>query len=289
MIEFKRLSEVSLGEATAIWNKGFEDYEVKINHTIDSFTYRLGAEELSSEYSLVAYVEGEPAGIVLNGIRDIRGTKVSWNGGTAVAKEFRGTGVGRKMIEKSIELYKHIEVEVAMLEALSGNKKAIALYEKMGYEIVDRLHFLKFEGPFKQYTNKKQYQFRKALAQEAAFLPMVNKIIPWQTQWQSLRKDGELLVISESGVDVGYVLYKKIYDHEGNLKNIVLYQAGVNESNSNPEEVINFGLNEVFSMGDGSCVRMTFNLPSKNKIVYDCIKELGFIPFNEQVFMKKNM
>lgn len=42
------------------------------------------------ENSLAIYVDGEPAGFVMNGVRDVDGKKLAWNGGTGIAPVFRG-------------------------------------------------------------------------------------------------------------------------------------------------------------------------------------------------------
>ena len=70
-ITFKRLQDITFAEATEIWNQGFEGYFIQITMTVDSFLQRMALEGLSPAISVVAYVDGEPAGIVLNGVRHV--------------------------------------------------------------------------------------------------------------------------------------------------------------------------------------------------------------------------
>lgn len=51
----------------------------------------------------------------------------------ALYQEFCGCGIGRIMLEQVLEVAKRLGFEQAELEVISDNKKAIALYEKLGF------------------------------------------------------------------------------------------------------------------------------------------------------------
>jgi hypothetical protein len=85
MITIKPLKNCRLDQILDAWNRGFEGYFVPINMTLDSFLSRMVFEGLSPELSIVAFDEEEPVGIIMNGVRDIKGKKQAWNGGTGVA------------------------------------------------------------------------------------------------------------------------------------------------------------------------------------------------------------
>jgi hypothetical protein len=53
------------------------------------FIARIAKENLSISKSIVAYDEKKPVGILLNGIQEVNGVKIAWNGGTAVVLEYR--------------------------------------------------------------------------------------------------------------------------------------------------------------------------------------------------------
>lgn len=54
--------------------------------------------------------------------------------GIALYQKYTGMGIGRIMIEKLIEIAKKRGLEQIDLEVVAGNERAIALYEKMGFE-----------------------------------------------------------------------------------------------------------------------------------------------------------
>ena len=83
-----------------------------------------------------------PVGFVLQGIKEVDGQKISWNGGTGIIPEYRGKKLGLSLMKEAEKLIKAQNVSVATLEALSENKAAISLYEKCGYKVEDDLLFL---------------------------------------------------------------------------------------------------------------------------------------------------
>ncbi|MCK9910183.1 GNAT family N-acetyltransferase, partial [Microbacteriaceae bacterium K1510] len=117
LITIKRLSECTFEEGTKAWNRGFEGYYFDATSTVDRFTARLGMEGLSPALSVVGFVDGEPVGLVLTGVRTIDGKKVAWNGGTGVATEFRHQGVGRELMAALLEIYRQEGIHMAILEA----------------------------------------------------------------------------------------------------------------------------------------------------------------------------
>ena len=57
----------------------------------------------------------------------------------ALYKEYWGRGVGEIMMETVLDAAKSVGYEQAELEVIAGNEKAIALYEKLGFERVGAL------------------------------------------------------------------------------------------------------------------------------------------------------
>ncbi len=55
--------------------------------------------------------------------------------GIALFQKYTGMGIGRKMIEILFEIAKEQGFEQIELEVVADNKRAIALYKKMGFEI----------------------------------------------------------------------------------------------------------------------------------------------------------
>lgn len=293
MIQIKRLQECTLDEAVATWNSGFSDYYVDVTTTADKFISRMHQEDLSAAMSVVAWVDGKPAGLVMNGLRTIGGQKVAWNGGTCVVPEQRGKGVGAAMMKAVLELYRQAGVERAVLEAFVQNERAISLYRSWGYQIVDRLLFLqrtdRFAAPPFTPVHPHPYTVRSARPQEVGQLTFYCSDAPWQTQWQSNPKGEGLLVLDPSGRAVGYALYERVVDENGALQKINLLQCEALPELEDADEVLRLMLAELFAPHEASCRRSTFNLPASRQRLVRLLAQEGFQSTVEQVYMEKQM
>lgn len=291
VITIKRLSHCSFAEATAIWNNGFAGYFVDAAMSEERFVARLGLEGIYPSLSLVAYVDEEPAGMVLSGIRMIQGKKVAWNGGTCVATAFRGQGVAKALMEAAMQVYQEEGVEVATLEAFRQNERAISLYERMGYQVRDHLLFLTRTEDFAStdpfFQMNAPYVGIKGVPADVQLLPFYQAMAPWQTQWSGIH-DGESVVVTDSrGEVVGYALYKRIFDEAGGVAAITLFQCAAAPEREDAEEIIRYTLTRVFAPESKVGRRGTFNFPASQELVVHILEEAGFVPSIEQVYMVK--
>ncbi|HSS19922.1 MAG TPA: GNAT family N-acetyltransferase [Pyrinomonadaceae bacterium] len=292
--EIRRLSDCSLTDAVEIWNEGFKGYFVDMTLTADDYLKRLRNEDLSHEHSLIAFSDDKPAGFLLNGIRATGGLKVAWNGGTGVSAEFRKQGVGKALVQAAIDVYAAEKVELATLEALSNNTAAIALYRKFGYELLDRLIFLRHEGRLEDLAHDREtspYSARSVHPAEVGPLSFYRQVAPWQTQWQSLQlNDGQAVIVSDAaGVDVGYALFRKKFAEAGKLEGIALSQCEVSPDRPDSAAIAVSTLSHVYSPLDQDCRRSTSNLRMSNELVLKILRTSGFTTFVEQLHMAKRL
>lgn len=294
MFEMKKMSRCSMDEKVEAWNKGFEGYYFNMDTTAEAFEKRGAMEDLDEELSIVAFDGGKPVGIVRNGLRENAGRKVSWNGGTGVAKSVRGQGVGKRMMEKTIEQLKGAGVELATLEAVSENKAAIELYRKMGYEIVDEVDFMQLKGKVAKHPEERESAqaiiIKPARPENAGSLDFYRHDFTWQTQWQSV-KDGEALIAYDvDGKAVGYAYFRKAKDETGQHIATTLYQCAADSSAADPKSVTARLISEVFENFSGEINRVAVNIPVEmNKFTHQVLSETGFQVTTKQVMMAKEL
>lgn len=283
----KRLNHCSLADAVHIWNEGFIGYFVDMSVSVDAYVARLYNEQLSPELSFIAFIDGRPAGFLLNGIRMNGDERIAWNGGTGVSPEFRGGGVGKSLVRAALELYREKGATIATLEAIAENKPAINLYQKFGYEIVDRLIFLQHEGTPNISESTGGYSVHPVTPYEVGRLDFYESTTPWQTQWQSLtRNNGQAVIVrNEKESPVAYALYRKRYDDDGALNTISLYQCKLRPDQNNAEAIATCALRHAFAPLDFSCRRTTNNLSMSNELICRILMKCGFSTFVEQVQM----
>ncbi|MCX8001964.1 MAG: GNAT family N-acetyltransferase [Anoxybacillus mongoliensis] len=290
MLQIKRLSECTLEEAVRAWNAGFEGYYFPIQLTIESFLYRLVGEGLSPSLSIIAFYHDEPIGIVLNGVREWKGTSMAWNGGTGVAPAFRKTGIGKALMEATLDVYQEAGIGLATLEAISENERAIGLYKKFGYEIVDELEYLQFQKAMPRLLEDEPFQVEITIPQQISHLSFYKGRHPWQTQWQSAR-DGEAIVVKdERGCDIGYAYYRRIFDATGKHEKTILFQCEASPERNDKEHILRLLLAKVFSNCPDEIVKVVANIPVTYSLTtYSLLKEIGFQTTVKQVWMQKRM
>ncbi|MFH7818099.1 GNAT family N-acetyltransferase [Neobacillus thermocopriae] len=222
-IKFKKLTECKIEDIIRAWNRGFEGYYINIEMTPDTFFHRMVNEGLSMNHSLLAFHGENPVAILVNGIRTLNGKKTAWNGGTGIAPEYRGKGVSRLLMEEAMKIYEKEGIEVATLEAIKENERAIRLYKRFGYEIVDSLVLLNGTREFgtKLDTSIQVVAFRPEQLSQKSFY---KENVPWQCQWQSV-KAGEAQIYYDSENNIlGYCLYRRIWSKDGKLEKVIIYQ-----------------------------------------------------------------
>lgn len=294
MFEIKKMSECSIEQKVEAWNKGFEGYYFNMETTAEAFEKRGVTEDLNEELSIVAFDGNHPVGIVRNGLRGNDGRKVSWNGGTGVAKSVRGQGVGKRMMEKTIEWLRDSGVQLATLEAVSENKAAIELYRKIGYEIVDEVEFMQLKGNVEKCPEElksgQEITLKSATIEEAGSLDFYRHDFTWQTQWQSV-KDGEALIAyNAEGKAVGYAYFRKSKDENGKHIATTLYQCVVNPLAEDPQSLTARLITEAFEGFSGEINRVAVNIPVEmNKLTHQVLAEVGFKVTTKQVMMAKEL
>lgn len=288
MITIKRLSECPIRDAVDAWNKGFEDYYTKFVMTVDLFIGRMAAEDLSADISVVAYADGEPVGLIVNGIRSVGESRIAWNGGTSVAATFRRQGIGRSMLEESLRLYKQENADAAVLEAVSENTKAIRLYESLGYTVTDRLILLERNDRTKPVEADGAYRLRKGRPQEAAVLDFYRRDNAWQTHWQSCKEGEALFALDEKGEVAGYSLLRRRFDASAKHIGTTLLQCETVRGRQDRSGIIRSMLGAVFGEdGPAEIQQRAFNLSmTLDEEVISALRSFGFESASEQVMMK---
>ncbi|WP_313431247.1 GNAT family N-acetyltransferase [Siminovitchia terrae] len=292
MLKIKKLSDIPIRDACEVWNQGFVDYYVNMQMTVSQFTFRLGWDELSPDYSFIAYYNGLPAGIILNGINELNEKRGAWNGGTAVAFSFRGKGIAKKLMESTVALYNQENVDTASLEAFTVNERAIRLYESFGYRVADELVFLKKteskENNPDSMLEMPGYSIHHGLAHDIRELSFYQHDAPWKTLWNFIRNGESIVMKDENEKAAAYALFQK------KNGNIILYQCAADERRPNKPELFQYLID--YLQQTESHIISTYNLPGKNQFLINILEKAGFkqefadqkVPL-KQVWMKKEI
>lgn len=290
LITINRLSSYTFDQALQLWNEGFQGYALDMTFTLDQLLNRFGHDGLSASHSVVATVDGELAGFVLNGIATVGGKTISWNGGTGVSPKFRGQGIGSRLIEASLDVYRQNGVQTAYLECISTNEPAIALYRKTGFVVFDNLAVMQCtQFVADALRSEHLFNIRAVHPADVSKLWFYNGKAPWQSQWNRIGNAEAYIAYNQNHNAIGYVLFRRAYNQDGELKNILLYQCEVAPGHENPEEVLKSLLRSACDISRNDCMRMAFNLPESRQPLMELLTAAGFQTLTRQVHMCKSM
>ncbi|WJY28097.1 GNAT family N-acetyltransferase [Sporosarcina trichiuri] len=286
-ITYEPLSSLTFEAAHALFNRAFEGYLVPMHLTLDAFISRFGQHGLSPEVSIAAFDGDVPVGIVLQGIRETGGRVISWNGGTGIVPEYRGRKLGQPLMEAAEMLLTDRNVGVATLESISGNEAAIALYERCGYRITDRLQFLQADGilmnTLPELGDAEIVRIPAARLAGSSLFPAVG---PLQTDPSDIaRARGEAVLLLKNGKAAAACLVRKDGVFGEPAKSITLYQ-GVHPDG---EDALRLLLPHTLEY-DTAVMRKTYNFPNGDGAAADRLIRDGFErqPLS-QVFMVKEL
>jgi ribosomal protein S18 acetylase RimI-like enzyme len=128
LIAASDLPEVALVD---LFNAGYSDYLLPMRLTNAAFAEHVAANDIDLKCSRVA-LDDEPAALALIARRDGAG----WVGGMGTVPRYRRRGLGEEALAAGLAALADRGATVAWLEVIDENGRALALYEKLGFEVV---------------------------------------------------------------------------------------------------------------------------------------------------------
>lgn len=287
MITFKTMEDLTFRQSHELFIQGFEGYFIPMNMELDAFIAKMGNENLSPARSIIMYEDELPIGFVLQGIRDVNGQKMAWNGGTGIIPKYRGKKLGKVLMEKALELLKQEGVGIATLEALSMNHPAIKLYEKVGYTVMDTLHFWEADGVLtfdEEIAN--EFELNRIPALQAANARIFPAMAPWQVDPSIIPKTGgEAIIATKNGEVLAACLVRTKQQFGSEAEGVTLFQTIVNQDNEEGERALYAVLQKGLHF-QNSLKRTTYNLMDHSQKTLNFLQGKGFKNTKiSQVFM----
>jgi ribosomal protein S18 acetylase RimI-like enzyme len=148
MIAHRLLSASDFDSLHDCFLAAFSDYEVDMRMSRDEFRQRIVRDGVCLEMSAGAFDGDRMVGFYINGLGQWNEKKTAYDAGTGVIPECRGRGVAKELFAFLVPRLKEAGVCQYLLEVLSSNVPAAALYRKLGFVDTRRLAVFK-SGPQK--------------------------------------------------------------------------------------------------------------------------------------------
>jgi GNAT superfamily N-acetyltransferase len=175
-LELRPAGELPLAERVELFNAGYEGYVVPMHIDDAALNWMVDKLDFDLNASQVAYRDGAAVGFANLAARGDEG----WVGGVGVVTSARRTGVGEALMEALHEQARERGLKRVWLEVIVENTGAVALYEKLGYELVQDVEVWMLDGAPEEHA---EHDAREVPAGEIE-LPAQHE--PWQ------RADGTL-------------------------------------------------------------------------------------------------
>lgn len=134
-MELRSFADLSPEDRVEALNRVFEGYVLPFKMSAEQFALHVSSNSVVLDASPVFVENGEIAAAALLAIRASR----SWIGGFGVAAQQRKRGIGRRLLERTMDAARERGARTMQLEVLENNPGAIALYEAGGFAKTRRL------------------------------------------------------------------------------------------------------------------------------------------------------
>ena len=131
-LELRSARSIPLGKRAELFNAAYEGYLLPFRVDEPQLALMDGVFDLDLDASRVAFRDGEPVGLANLGLRG----EDAWIGGVGVVTSARRSGVGEALMRALHEEARGRGVRRVWLEVIVENTGALALYEKLGYELM---------------------------------------------------------------------------------------------------------------------------------------------------------
>lgn len=143
-MDIKSLSAINFETIFEGYSKAFADYDIVLNaNALKTMLKRRG---FSPELSFAAFDGEEIVAFTFNGTGKFNGVNMAYDTGTATVPAYRGQGLATQIFNHSIPYIKAAGIDYYLLEVLQHNTKAVALYQKIGFEVTRELNYFVWEN-----------------------------------------------------------------------------------------------------------------------------------------------
>ena len=147
MISYRLLSVADFVPLYDCFLEAFSDYQVDMRMSREQFEQRIARDGVRLEISAGAFDNEKMIGFYMNGAGLWQGKQTAYDAGTGVIPEYRGRSVAKELFPFMAPRLCQVGIVQYLLEVLSENERAVALYRKLGFVETRVLAVLRSDGP----------------------------------------------------------------------------------------------------------------------------------------------
>ena len=152
MITYRLLAAADLIPLYECFLEAFSDYQVDMQMSREQFQHRITRDGVRLEISTGAFDNQKMIGFYMNGAGVWQGKQTAYDAGTGVIAQYRGAGVAKELFAFMVPRLKEVGIAQYLLEVLSENDRAVALYRKLGFVETRRLAVFRSDEPVTRFS-----------------------------------------------------------------------------------------------------------------------------------------
>lgn len=150
IISTKTLESTSNEELCQAWQEAFADYAVSATAT--QLLAMFSRRGYMPEVSMGAFVDNRMVSMTLNGIGCYNGMCTAYDTSTGTVMAYRRKGIAKRLFQDILPKLKERNVQQYILEVLTSNVNAKALYLSIGFSVIREFCF--FRQPVRDVLEK---------------------------------------------------------------------------------------------------------------------------------------
>lgn len=136
----KNLSKTSFEDLMDCFLQAFENYYINMPTDFDFYRERWRASKVDFNFSYGMFDQDKLVGFIIHSIDKRQGELVAYNSGTGVIPQYRGKRIVQSIYQQALNDLKLHGIKKSTLEVITQNERAIASYQKVGFQQCKTYH-----------------------------------------------------------------------------------------------------------------------------------------------------
>lgn len=226
MLTYRLLTAADFSSLYECFLVAFSDYQVDMQVSEQQFAQRLARDGVRMEISTAAFDDDRMIGFYINGAGEWQGKHTAYDAGTGVIPDYRRRGIAQELFAFTESKLRERPVSQYLLEVLTLNERAVALYRKLGFVETRRFAVLRSQQALAPLDDLADVELRRIEEPDwKLFESFWDGYPSWQNSVAAAERSPNERVIVGAHVDGQCVGYGTVFSPVGNLMQLAVAPA----------------------------------------------------------------
>jgi len=223
MLTYRLLTAADFSTLYECFLVAFSDYQVDMQVSEQRFAQRLARDGVQMEISAAAFDDDRMIGFYINGNGEWQGKQTAYDAGTGVVPDYRNQGVAKELFAFTESKLRELPVSEYLLEVLTTNERAVALYRKLGFVETRRFAVFRSQRTLQPLDDLAEVDIRRMEEPDwKLFQSFWDGYPSWQNSVAAVERSPNERVIMGAHVDGKCVGYGVVFSPVANLMQLAV-------------------------------------------------------------------